>query len=206
MKRRIIAAGLVVTGLFLSLSASAGLFPVTAGPLAGLAVYNNVLDITWSVDADGNGSQTWDTQRAWAAGLTTGGFSAWRLPSADVNGDDVVIDCESGGIMGCADNELGYLFWEEGITFATPGPFTNILADIYWTDTELSSDTADGWRFSFIEDGTEGRLITAPKDFQEAAWAVHEGNPGGAVVPVPAAVWLFGSALGLLGWMRRKAS
>ena len=25
------------------------------------------------------------------------------------------------------------------------------------------------------------------------------------VVPVPAAVWLFGSALGLLGWMRRSS-
>ncbi len=28
--------------------------------------------------------------------------------------------------------------------------------------------------------------------------------PPSAVIPVPASVWLFGSALGLLGWMRRK--
>jgi hypothetical protein len=32
------------------------------------------------------------------------------------------------------------------------------------------------------------------------------GSITGSVVPVPAAVWLFGSALGLLGWMRRKAA
>jgi len=28
---------------------------------------------------------------------------------------------------------------------------------------------------------------------------------GFAAVPIPATVWLFGSALGLLGWMRRRA-
>jgi hypothetical protein len=38
------------------------------------------------------------------------------------------------------------------------------------------------------------------------AWAVHDRNPGGAAVPVPAPVWLFGSTLGLLGWIRRKAA
>jgi hypothetical protein len=29
-------------------------------------------------------------------------------------------------------------------------------------------------------------------------------NP--SIIPIPAAVWLFGSALGLLGWMRREAT
>ena len=31
-----------------------------------------------------------------------------------------------------------------------------------------------------------------------------KGDISAFVVPVPAAVWLFGSGLGLLGWMRRK--
>jgi hypothetical protein len=29
-------------------------------------------------------------------------------------------------------------------------------------------------------------------------------NIAASVVPIPAAVWLFGSGLGLLGWMRKN--
>lgn len=48
--------------------------------------------------------------------------------------------------------------------------------------------------------------------FTDAAthWVDGYGNVSSvsiaSVVPVPAAVWLFGSALGALGWMRRKAA
>ena len=38
--------------------------------------------------------------------------------------------------------------------------------------------------------------------------AVPDGGFSGTatVVPVPAAVWLFASALGLMGWIRRRAT
>jgi hypothetical protein len=57
--------------------------------------------------------------------------------------------------------------------------YTDCLADSECTPGSSSSDLTAIWRFNAVQ---------------------------GGVVPVPAAVWLFGSALGLLGWIRRRAS
>jgi hypothetical protein len=38
-----------------------------------------------------------------------------------------------------------------------------------------------------------------------AGWGVENVRMDVQVVPIPAAAWLFGGALGLLGWLRRKA-
>jgi hypothetical protein len=194
--------GALCAGLFslgLVSTANAALIPVTAGPLAGLAVYDDVLDITWTQDANINGQNTWGNHTTWAAELTLGGFTEWRLPSADVNGDTTVINCDPGGVTGCVDNEMGFLFWEEGITSATPGPFSNVQStrSNYWFSTEFNA--GNRWNFRFLVGDQFG---LSEGGIQIAAWAVHDGNP--AAVPVPPAVWLFGSALGLLAWMRRR--
>ena len=57
-----------------------------------------------------------------------------------------------------------------------------------------------GWRLNFAEEGIVNEqlaLITSD---------LASGNIAIEVIPVPAAVWLFGSALGLLGWVRRRAA
>ena len=56
---------------------------------------------------------------------------------------------------------------------------------------------------SFVSKGSNDAISSnaAP------VYARVDGNPGqwtATVVPVPAAVWLFGSGLGLLGWIRRR--
>lgn len=51
-----------------------------------------------------------------------------------------------------------------------------------------------------LPDGWVGRGWLLPPDSTDD-WLVT-----GVLIPVPAAAWMFGSALGLLGWMRRRVS
>jgi hypothetical protein len=55
----------------------------------------------------------------------------------------------------------------------------------------------------FIVDPRGGFLVNVqhPADGNDSLWRFSQST-----VPVPPAAWLFGSALGILGWMRRKAA
>ena len=96
---------------------------------------------------------------------------------------------------------MGYLFWEEGITFFAPGPFSNIQAINYWSGTEFAGNPSAAWSFLFAGGGHGGAFKASNLN----AWAVFSGDVNTSVVPIPTAVWLFGSGLiGLLGVAKRK--
>ena len=73
-------------------------------------------------------------------------------------------------------------------------PFEFELGGGYAVRSAEFFEIADGWQ-AIMDAG----FVSSPG---LSSWA--DFTP--AVVPVPAAVWLFGSALGLLGWLRRKSA
>jgi hypothetical protein len=205
-----------------------------------LAYYDTALDITWAADASINGIDTWDNQAAWAAGLTLGGVTGWRLPTVrpidgstfdttfsnnattDVGYAHTTTDGTDGGWRDGSNtpvSELGHMYYvtlgnrgrctpddanpsscvvQDGYGLTNTGPFSDVQSAGYWFGTEF--DTNNAW-FIFHNFGNNGN---DRKNSKRHAWAVRSGDVP-AVVPVPAAVWLFGSGLlGLIGIARRR--
>lgn len=125
--------------------------------------------------------------------------------------------------VGSTANELAHLFYntlnnkgycdpllstvgscsgpQPGWGLSNAGPFSNLQPWQYWFGTEYGANTTNAWNFLF----NDGDQFNDPKGiYNYFSWAVRSGDIG--VVPVPAAAWLFGSALAGLGWMRRRSS
>ena len=176
-----------------------GRLPVIPGGTDYLAYYDDQLDITWAANADINGLGTWDGQNLAASTTTIGGISGWRLPSMDVNGDGSIIDCSISSQAVCTDNEYGHIFYYgagttfgDGIKVTSPGPFNNIQDNIYWSSTESTTVSTSAWIFRFLSDFGDQRTFNKSVDIH-SAWLVHDGDV--ATVPLPAALWLFGSGI-----------
>ena len=52
--------------------------------------------------------------------------------------------------------------------------------------------------------GSSSRFAADDVNYSNASWVVWKEAGAISPVPVPASAWLFGSALGLLGWARRR--
>ena len=223
MKTNILGA--VFAGLIavVSLSARAAVLPLEGrletAPGSGVyqAYYDPNINVTWLADAnlaasntfgvtgiDTNGRMSWYTAFDWIAAMNASsylGFSDWRLPSFDGNGNGTIeiyggYCFYSGPGSSCADNEMNFLRWQQNISFQGPGyystdsePFINMYR-YYWSDAELGISAR-------LYDFFRGSSTAALKQYRlGAVWAVRTGDIV-TTVPEPAAIWLTG--LGLIG-------
>lgn len=178
---------------FITMSANSALVDNGGG-----LIYDNVLDITW---AQPDVASSWDNANTWAAGLTLGGVSGWRLPyisvAAGASPITSPVDCSTATEPECRDNELGYMYRYNLGGTPSSSLFPSLQSDNYWSGTQNNSSFA--WRFNFaagVQD-VNGKVVN------HLAWAVHAGDV--SAVPIPAAVWLFGSGLlGLMGIAKHK--
>lgn len=233
MYQRALAVALLTLAASSSNAALLGRAPITPGGTDYQAYYDTVLNITWLADANlaatntfgvsgvctepipmacpqPAGAMDWYTAQNWIAAMNATdylGVGNWRLPTADRNGDGIVRPCQNAPLSYCLDNEMEYMRWRNGISTATPAPFTNIADYVgfgyYWSGTEYATDPSRAWILNF------GVYLQSPIEKTSAnyVWAVSPGDllPQSALVPIPAAVWLFGGAVAVLGLLKRRA-
>ena len=135
-----------------------------------------------------DGKMSWWGAQAWTKSLEFGGYTDWRLPSIDELYTQFQVNL--GQVAGLTINI------SHNSNFSL---FSNIQYG-YW-----SSDTVTGVpelaRTFYASIGLQN--YASYKEYPHLAWAVRPGDV--AAVPVPAAVWLFGSGLiGLATFTRRK--
>jgi hypothetical protein len=117
------------------------------------------LDVTW-VQPDAQ--KAWADANSWAAGLTLGGVSGWRLPYFGVTAGagpfmGPPVNCATDTELACRDNEPVYRFYDSlGGTFSQPiltssdpdlALFPTLQSGVFRSGTDF--DSAFAWSYTF---------------------------------------------------------
>ena len=173
------------------------------------------------------GTATWSNVNGWVNNLEINGISGWRLPTAldtgPVGKDYSHSGTDTGYNVQTTDNttiysEMASLYYDTlgniaaiDVNGNTPvgfdgtynsGPFTdfgNIAS--YWVASATDPTSVDS-AWVFAVNGSSGAQVDPYNYGSFAAMVVHDGDIN--AVPVPAAAWLFGSALVWLAGIKRK--
>jgi len=176
---------------------------------------------------DSDGLLNWYAANSWAESLNFNGVTGWRLPSTSDFGNDgysylstVYVGLDAGYNIR-HHSEMSGLFYDvlgNSSAYNTNGTrrecaitnypdycLTNsgefsINPGTYWSSTEFVNNPGEAWVFDFAS-GFQGSDFKARVYY---AWAVHAGDVGVAVIPLPTSVWLFISGLVCLISVGRK--
>jgi hypothetical protein len=171
---------LAAAALTVSVSAQAALLgrtitgaPVAANDASAVFIYDDDQNLTWLRDwnyaqtsgFDADGLMAWGpattagTAMNWAANLTVGTFSGWRLPTTNTGPSS---NCTSsfnpgGGFpeqyfgFNCTGSEMGHIWYTElgnvAGSLTNTGPFLNLQSLVYWSGTEYAPSSAGAWYF-----------------------------------------------------------
>ena len=219
MKKRLLIPVVMMFVMLFVVSAQAELKDMNDG-----TVYDTTTQLSWLKNANTAGLMTWDQAVAWAASLNSGsgyaGLTGWRLPTTtqpDASCSDQYDPGPGAGIpsqgygYNCTGSEMGDLYYTKGITSATPGLFTNMQADTYWSGTVYAPNPTNAWFFYFGVYFGYGDQNDVYKDTGLYAWAVRPGaRSTSAATPVPASgtvgLTIIGAAGLMLMYRRRVKS
>jgi len=112
------------------------------------------------------------------------------------------------GSAGGANNMLGPAY--DVYVESTPDPV--FMPSSVYLPEAFSGEFGDGWIQLTVQGIAPAGAVSASAFFQticvpgspSCSGALYWDSASLELVPVPAAVWLFGSALGLLGWLKRR--
>ncbi|MGI9341773.1 MAG: VPLPA-CTERM sorting domain-containing protein [Gammaproteobacteria bacterium] len=177
-------------------------FDDQSGAVSGLTMNQvGILTSNWDLNPDVPNTPEYDP-------VTMSGY-AWHSEGTDLRLDTGLSVCE-----GVDNTACGPGFQFGGQYMGRGGPLENFgppysLADFIGADNlDAYGDILNGPGFTGLVTGNTAVIdaLTGWDGFVALAATARFDLQLGTQVPVPAAAWLFGSALGLLGWVRRRCS